>query len=210
MKDPNLKQIQKRAFQYWYQDGLVEIAFGLLCFLLAAYFYLQETYPKDSPLDFLIEIGFIVIILGSSFLVTRLVLILKNRLTFPRTGYIAFHPKPKKRGWIAGLVGMTIGGLVSVIVLQTPASLNWMTAITGIIFALVWLYVGLRLGLLRFQLIALSSGIIGVWLSLAHLGDTMGLGIFYGLIGLLMLISGGITLWFYLRSTSPAQEDSHE
>ena len=44
----NLDQTIKRTRQYWYVDGLAEIAFGGLCLLLGLYFFARAASPSRS------------------------------------------------------------------------------------------------------------------------------------------------------------------
>lgn len=147
--------------------------------------------------------------LGSGTLLTRLMNVAKARLTYPRTGYIAYQSKPRRTRWLSVLLGMCIGALLGFVVVRNFISLSMLPAVTGIAFAFVMLLFGLRTGLLRFPLIGFIALIIGGALSLVGIGDTLGLSIFYGSLGLTFVLSGACTLRSYLHSTTAPQESSH-
>jgi len=208
MKD-DLKKIQTRTTQYWFSDGLYELAFGALCLVLALYLLAQALLPKGTLLYSILVISFVLVMLGSGFLLTRLMNVFKARLTYPRTGYIAYPSKPRRTRWISVLLGMCIGALMGFVVVRNLISISLLPLVTGLVFAFVMLLVGLRTGLLRFPLIGFIALVIGGALSLAGIGDSLGLSIFYGSLGLTFALSGACTLRSYLHSTATPQESSN-
>jgi len=208
MKD-DLKKIQERTTQYWYSDGLYELAFGAFCLVLALYMLAQALLPKGTLLYNLLVISFVLLMLGSGFLLTRLMNVFKARLTYPRTGYIAYQRKPTRTRWISALLGMCIASLISFVVVRNLISLSMLPVVTGLVFAFVMLLVGLRTSLIRFSLIGFIALLIGGALSLAGIGDSLGLSIFYGSLGFTFVLSGVCTLRSYLHSTTSPQESSN-
>jgi hypothetical protein len=205
----DLKKIQERATQYWYSDGLYELAFGTLCLVLALYFLAQTFLPKDNVLYPILISSFVIFILGSGFLLARMINSVKARLTYPRTGYVAYQSKPRRTRWISFLLGMSIAAMMSILVVKDLISLSMLPAITGLVFALVMLLLGFRTGLARFPLIGLVALLIGGALSKLGIGDNLGLCVFYGCIGLTFVLSGSCTLRSYLKKTTPTLESSN-
>lgn len=83
-------QAERRAWSYWFADGLPNLLAGALCILLASVFLLLSGPRHNrSPL----EIAFVFVafgICGFVFIRFRQTLEwLKRRITYPRTGYIA-------------------------------------------------------------------------------------------------------------------------
>ena len=207
----DLKKTQLRAIQYWYIDGSFEFSFGGLCLLLGAYFYAQAAIPETS-VSALLNVGFIVIVPVGAFLVNRLTGKLKQRITYPRMGYLAYKHPPG--GWRRGLrMGGTLllagitGGIVAALVTHNPKIINWMPGMTAAIFALVLGLLGHRSALPRFYFLAILSLLGGLGLSWYHIGDIPGLAVYYIFSGLLLLFSGGLTLWQYLRH-NPIQPEA--
>jgi len=205
LKD-DLNNLMQRPVRYWYVDGLTEIGFGLICLVLAAYFFGQAFLPPDSMLFRLLDMGFLFVILGAGWGVGQLINIAKNRLTYPRTGYVAYPATKEYRRWLAGGLGILLGGLLSVL-FTGVLSLDWMPTLTGMILAAVITYMGFRIGQLRFFILAFVSLVIGVGLGLARIGNLTGLAVYYTLISLALVVSGALTLYSYIKKTSPPQGD---
>lgn len=197
-----VKQAQKRTFQYWYSDGLNEIGFGALMLLLGVYFFLEGSVAPGHPLRFILESGFVIVIVGGSVLVNKLVLAGKERITYRRTGFIDY-PRRRSRAWTRALLGVFIGGTIAALATYLTFSNvdvdRWLPAFFGIIVAAVFLYIGLRANVLRFLLLSLVSLAIGGGILLSGLSGSLGYGAFYLLAGLSVSLSGVAGLAHYLR-----------
>ncbi len=209
MKD-ELQQAQQRAMRYFYVDGMPEMAFGLICLLLGLCFYFEGILPKESILYKILDMSFVLIVIAGSLLVGRIIGYFKQRITYPRTGYVNYRKATGKArlfqiGFAAGLA-ILISVLVSILFTRAPESFAWMPAVTGIIFSAVMFFVGVRAGLLRYYLLSLLGILLGGGLSIAGIGDILGLGIFYLGMALVLLLTGGWVLISYLRHTGGPQE----
>lgn len=205
MMKTDLDKIQKRAIQYWYVDGLTEISFGLVCLILGLYFYIRAVLPEDSNFANLLDMGFVLFVVGGTLLVGRLQSYLKNRITYPRTGYIEYKRKKPAYQWIGRILAALIAVLAAALLASSPAALSWMPAISGFLFAAILLYLGFRTSLLRFYLISLGTLVAGVGLAFTRVENILGLGYFYFLVSILLFISGGITLYTYLKNTTASE-----
>jgi hypothetical protein len=203
----DFEELQKRTKRYWYTDGLHEIAFGFICLVLSLYFLAQVLLPEGSLLANLLTAGFVLLVLGSAFLTRWIVTTVKERLTYPRTGYVSYTKPGARQNWLAAILGMLFAILLVAFFTTHPASLAWMSAVSGLVFAAVWAALGYRLGLSRFYLLAGAALIFGAIPTLTDMQEILGLATFYGLIGLAMFVSGGLTLKSYLENTQPAAED---
>ena len=155
-----------RAVQYYYIDGVFEFTFSGLCLLLAAFFFIQAKIP-DGLVSTILMVSFVVIIPLGSIVISRLVNRFKEKITYPRTGYLAYQrPKGARMAVKVGLglgVSAILGGLVAVIITGSPQTLDWMPGLTAFVFAFVFAWLGYRTSLLRFLLIGfllLLSGIL--------------------------------------------------
>lgn len=203
----NFEQVKKRTRQYWFSDGFVEIINGAIFLLLGAYFYLQFSLPDGSIWLFLLQAGFVILLIGSIFLGRRVVNTLKIRFTYPRTGYIGFQPASKQNRWIAAGVALFMAILLVVLFNATPVSLNWLPAITGFVVAAFWLVSAARVGLLRFYILAVGSMLIGTGLSFANFEVLIGTAAYYSAMGALLMGSGGLTLTRYMRQSSDLEDN---
>jgi hypothetical protein len=207
--DP-LQNAQKRAMQYWYVDGTFEFSFGGICLILGVYFYTSHLLT-DSWMGGLMVVFFILVMLGGGWLVNRLVMRMKERITFPRTGYVSFvretRSKRGRRALLLGSVSGIIAALMTLLLANRPAGFDWMVTASGLLFGAVVTYLGFRTGATRFFVNAAISVALGVALGFANLPENLGLAVFYGLLGLALLILGGISLWQYLRQNPNVQSD---
>lgn len=212
--DP-LQNAQKRAFQYWYVDGTFEFSFGGLCLLLAAYFYAQFLLAGYRQVNLLVEMFmFLLVFAGGGLLINRLVMALKERITFPRTGYISFPRKTGSNRWgrvllIAGISAIVSAGM-ALLLSNRPIGFDWTVTASGLLFGVVVTYLGFRTGAARFFIHAALSVGLGLAFGFANLAENIGLTAFYGLLGLSMLVVGGFSLWMYLRQNPAPAEDSHD
>lgn len=206
MKD-QIDQTIQRTQQYWNIDGIPELIFGGVFMLLGIYFLVQTALPPESMLANLLNIAFVLIVIGGGFLGGRLINSLKTRLTYPRTGYVSYKRSRGKNRWIAGALAIIIAAAVSAFFILSPTYIAWIPGVTGILLSGFLVVIGYRLALLRFYGQAAISLILGVGISLSGMGNDPGLAIFYGLMGLIVTISGAITLHNYLQNYPPIQEE---
>ena len=199
------KVIQKTR-QYWFSDGIVEISIGALFLILGLYFYLQFLLPTGSLLLIGLQVGFVFLLVGAIYLSRSLVNKLKSRLTIPRTGYVSYKRASRTQRLVSIGIVCFIAGINVVLFLTTPLSLNWVPAITGLIVGSLWLISAFRVGLLRFYLQAILAYLLGVILSMSNLDIYLGLALFYGILGCVLLFSGGWTLAAYLHHHPPLEE----
>lgn len=206
--DP-IQNAQKRAFQYWYVDGTFEFSFGGLCLVLAAYFYAVSSFGNSWVAD-LMSVLFALIVIGSGFIIKKMVMTMKERITFPRTGYVSFARKndaSRKKRILLALVSGAIASMMVVVLLQLPSGLDWAVALTGLIFGGVLAYLGFRIGIQRFFVSAFISLVIGSAFGFASLPENFGFVGYYGLMGLVLLTIGGFALWQYLRQNPERTEE---
>ncbi len=205
MKNTIDRTIQ-RTQRYWYIDGLTEIYFGFISLLMGIYFYLQASLPQDSLLYQSLTISFVLIIIGGAALGNWAIRALKARITYPRTGFVAYPPRPKYRRWLLGGLSFLVAVLFTLLLTRLPKNLTWPPLLSGVVVGAVWLYIGVRLGLARFYLLAAFSLLAGFLLAVSGLDESLSLAVFYSLIALSMILSGGITFAVYLRSTRPVKD----
>jgi hypothetical protein len=208
MKDPT-EQLIRRTQTYWYSDGLAEIGFAFISLVLSFYFYGHATLAPGSLLYRILDVGFLLILLGAALLTRRIITFFKARLTYPRTGYVSYRqPNTFHR-----LSKMLLAMLIAAILVALFSSINntdtYMPAASGILIGAALAYFAYRYGPLRFYLLAALSSLIGAGLSLSGIGDIFGLSLYYGFMGLGLLLSGLLVLRDYLLKTQPP-DDSQE
>ena len=204
----NIEQIMQRTRAYWYEDGFAEIAVGGLFALVGGFVYLQSV-TAGTPLVAVISIGMTLLILGGSFLVKRVVNTLKERVTYPRTGYVAYDEKDRAGSGRWFIVGFAFVLAVATLIFRdwvSNAGLEAMSTVAGLLIAAIFGAMGASFRIRRFYIIAVAAVVIGAAASISGLGDVLGMAVFFAMIGMLVVISGVFALTQYLRAAGPPQE----
>lgn len=208
MKDPIQDTIQ-RTQRYWYADGLNEIATGLVILLLAFSYWLLQRVDTGSGNGLIVGIVQPIVILGGFLLSNRLVRVFKERITYPRTGYVTY-PRPKgKRRWKVALITGATAGILAAIISLTANRLGdeILPVITGAVIAVAIVYFAARIHLIRLYVLAGFTFIAGIGTALSGVQGLNSSAMFFGLMGASWVVSGLWALWNYLRSTQPAKDE---
>ena len=107
MNDP-IKEIQRQTQRYWYVDGLNEIGAGILIFLLGLLYLLEWLLSASSLQGLVTSIGQPVLFIVGLLVINWAVRRLKARLTYPRTGYVAYRRERGGRRVRAILLSMIL------------------------------------------------------------------------------------------------------
>ena len=203
--------VEKRVKRYWYTDGIAELAGGGMLLLLGVYFGGQEWLPEGSTLRGLLRASLALLLIGGVFATRWLVNAMKLRLTYPRTGYVEYPESAKNtapRRLLTGGIAAIVAALL-VVAGKWAGSFDWMTAFTGLIFALVFILLRARAGgMSRFYVLGIFCLVLGLGLSFSGLRLGYSLGMLYGLTGLAAMLSGGMTLGRYLHDNPMPAEQS--
>lgn len=203
MDHKDFKAVEKKTERYWFEDGFWEIGFGLVNILLAGFYLLAERLKPGAGWLLLIQM---IVIVGAFLGMGRLVKFLKERITYPRTGYVTYRkPATSARikrviltGLLAAAMGAIVGAAASVKLLQNTTAL-----VAAIMLAGALVYLGYRFGLARLYLLASLTVLLGFVFSLLALPDLLVTSGFFAGFGLLLIVSGGVTLWVYLAHSTP-------
>jgi hypothetical protein len=197
---------KRRAMQYWFNDGLGELLIGAIFLGLGLIFYGITVLSSRSPLAYLLGLGLIPLILGGFLFARRMLSALKERVTFPRTGYVSYLRPPRKQRYLLPVAILAILLLANLVNAAAPNPRDLSPLLDGLVLAALLLLIGQ--GLWRFFLLAGLSFLTGLGLYLLRLEGYPAHSAFYALAGLALLVSGGLTLWRYLYSTrSTVMED---
>lgn len=220
----NLEKAGLRVVQYNLVDGTTELFFAALFVLLTGILYVQAAAPRSIWVDLLAGPGLLVLFPGAAFLLDRAVRAFRERVTWPRSGYVARKPAPEaaprvRRAIYVGVPILVLAILILLAgyrpVLFPTAAAAWQESVPVFpaFFALVmgglWVIAAWKLRLPRFYLIALFTLAAGAGIFLARLSNLHGMVAFCAAMALILFISGLITLWTYLRrSKLPVEEHS--
>ena len=210
MMKNDIDKVIQRTHRYWYEDGLNEIATGCMFVSCGLFLLMMHSVPPGSLLAPVLAVSFTILVAFGGLFVSRAVKAIKNRVTFPRTGYVSYRrpeSNRRRRLIVAGL-GIALGMLC--IVLSKVHALAWLVSmpmVEGLIVGGILLYIGHRLGLARFYVLAFLSALIGVVVSLNRFDDALGSAAYFGEMGLVLTASGLFTLRAYLSQPQPLVEE---
>ena len=206
MKD-QIEHTIRRTRRYWNIDGLPELGFGLICLVLAVYFWVQSILPADSLPAQVLNISFILIVIGGSLGSNRLISILKKKFTYPRTGYVSYRRPSNSRRLLLGLTAGLVSALLVVVMYLADIKQFWLPVITAVIVSVVFAFVAYQGEASRYYFLALASLAFGALAALAGLKDLQGLAVYYGGMGLTQLLSGGIVFRNFLATNRLVEDD---
>ena len=225
-------------------DGTGEMLMGLMCLAFGLLSYLQSILPKDSIWSrnffcmLLFMYAVLVLVMGPGYWVGKIV---KQRITFPRTGYVAGHSLWRLMLAPKGASADAAPGVPTRKALwQTVLAIGLLSAIVAAGFAYWLAFEKRHLGAMTWPVGAGYVGYLGFWVPLYafwvwRMGPEhrwkwlvlllMGLGLLViGLVGpgnivegarpvmlfvgFMWVISGLVTLFLYLRHTSPAAAEA--
>ncbi len=207
MRDP-IREMARRPQRYWYSDGLTELAGGIVMLLLGIS-YLPNLYlPSAITSQWYVYVGRDIVLLLAVFVAKYVVVQVKKRLTYPRSGYVSYRGKSLSQWMETALmagIALTIG-LVFALVSFFAHNVDWLPLAAGTSLAVTLMLTAQRFRLARFYLLAIYISILGgvfSWMGLANPDQTMAL---FSLFSLGWLVSGTYALVDYLHHTKPVIE----
>jgi hypothetical protein len=198
-----VEQAPRRAVRYWFDDGLVELGTGLLFLLLSALFAVEGLAPAGSLLEGVSAFSLPALVIGGMIVLGLALRAVKERLTFPRTGYVAYPQPGPVRRVLAVVIGAGVSLAIVWLLAARPSLQLALGALQGAVLAVVFLALSLRTGLIRLAFpgfFALGGGLAATsW----GLGASLGSALAFGSAGVAALLSGAMVLARYVRTTSP-------
>jgi hypothetical protein len=199
----------RQTHRYWYDDGLSEIAGGVILVAIGLLFAFEAGLPPGSPLHSVSAFGLPLVVLVGGWLASRIVRAVKARVTYPRTGYVRYRTAGRKRSVAVAVTAAVAAALLVVWMLRSgaPARL-WIPALDGLAVGAMLLYLGYTLDLRRFLVLAGVSVVVGFLAATRVAGEIAGSAWYFGTMGLILAGVGGGVLWRYLRHTEPGPDGS--
>ena len=206
-------EVEQRVKRYWYSDGIAELSLGGMFLLLGIYFGLQGYFVESSRASMIMQIVLFVIVFAGIVGVQWVVNTLKARLTYPRTGYVEYRKGGQDMKQHRNVViGVALGLLAaSIILFDFFGSLDSMILGTGVMVGAVFIALrGKSTGVTRFYVVGVFSILLGAGLSLDKLPQEYNLALFYGLFGIVVMVSGWFVLLRYLRENPMPKDGDNE
>jgi hypothetical protein len=207
-----LSEIEQRLKRYWYSDGIAELSSGGMFVLLGVYFGIQGYLGENSSVSVLLQVGLVSLMIAGVISVSWLVNTLKNRLTYPRTGYVEYHLNEKdarQRRYAVMAVALIMLIVWTVLFkYRYIRGFDSMVLVTGILAGVVFFTLrGKSSRVKRFDVLGAFSMLLGIGLSLSGLSEVFRLALFFGSLGIALLLSGSLVLGYYLDQ-NPAPVDA--
>lgn len=197
-----------RTQRYWYRDGLEEISLGIICFLIGG----QSLATSKAAWFWPGTLIYLLLVVAFIIFVPRIKAAMRERITYPRSGYVDHGESSLRRGLRAMVLGFVIFGICVLTVrygdrvgLYPDRTIQWTPVVGGIAIAAVSVYVYVSQGLRRFLVVGAFAVILGIAVSIEW-PWRLATGLFVCGVGCAWLCSGGVTLWNYLR-TAPRSAD---
>ncbi len=200
----SINQIQKQTFRYYYEDGLVELAVGLLFAVIGLNTWAISSTTPGTTLSIAAWILLPILTIGGIFGVQRFVNNLKERLVYPRTGYIVYEAKPYRYRWL--VFGFALALAVSILVLPY----EWLTkgSVTGgALMGVILASIGAQVDLKRLIAIGALGLVLGLIFAFLPFTDNAGLAATISFTGMILILVGGMALRSYL-STNPLPDSN--
>jgi len=207
MKEKYIK-VQKKAIQYWFIDGLPELAAGLVGIFLAVLFLVwHQVFTWRWSLPVILVAAFAV-----SFGLRLIIQHIKARTTYPRTGYVSPFSGLESKWSVVILIAFSLVmlGLNYFLSTQGSQALLWSPGLAGLIFTFIFIWTGAMTKLKRFFILGIISLCIGLILFLLKLDYFQGVSILTGIVGVILLIQGYMVRKLYLSQSSQLDEPINE
>lgn len=196
-----LSEARIRTQRYWFRDGLEEITLGIIFLLMGGSNLVRGKAAWFVP----------VTLIFMAILVPRIKTALRERITYPRSGYADYG---ESRRWLRGALFLAVAlvSFVPIVLLVRYAQSagwdldRWLPTATGIAVGAVSVYVSVRQRLRRFLVVGLFSIVLGVAVSIAY-PPRLAIAVLSIAVGCAFLCSGGVTMRNYLR-TAPTSADA--
>lgn len=201
-----IDQTMKQTQRYWYEDGFQDMAFGGFVLAIALLFILQALTPLGSPLWLLWGIGVPVVVIGGSFIAGQVIKKLKERVTYPRTGYVTYiKPRGKSRWSRLALILIISAGVSAVIIFAENHWLN-VSVILGLVYMATFSFLAYRFEIARYALLALWCLTLGLALAPLALSLQLSGAIYHIGAGAAMVLAGWLTWRRYDQNAPKPQE----
>lgn len=205
-----IQQIIRKTQREWYADGIWEMGFGVAILLIALFYWVSDWLKLEQYLGLGLPVVQLLFFVAAFLGVRWFVAGLKERVAFPRTGYVVFRRLQPRLWWrriaLGAGVGIAVGGLQVIFVGEGSKSVAWV----GLVFALVMVFLSLRFGVGRFFLVGLATFGLGMGAAVFIPDEWAGMAALFTAFGVLNLISGLVSMFRFVRRYPVALEGQEE
>jgi hypothetical protein len=203
MQDIDLGQVRVRTWRNWMEDGIQELLGGAFMAIWGALELTPQPYYR-----YLVGLGIPLLGVGFAIWGRGLIVRVKERTSFPRTGY-AVARRPAAGRVVAALVltGALIYGLGWLgAVLRTAGWREPGARLVALVVAIAWIGMGLWYSFRRLLLYGLLALALGLGLPVTAISPGLWAGLFMLILGLAAMLGGSLALRRVLRRAAPPAE----
>ncbi len=193
--------IRKRTQQYWYIDGISEIGGGATLLFVGLFYLilelLQPSMLRAVLTGFLQPVIILALIFGCRYAVRKF----KEKITYPRSGFVQYRQRTSKRRWFVAVVSGSVAALttIGITLVSDWVRVAIVPVICGFFMSLLEFYIGSMIGVTRFYWLAGVPLLIGIIISVVGVSDQMAIAVLLGVTGLVWMVSGVVVLIAYLK-----------
>jgi hypothetical protein len=199
MDDP-LRQAEDRLQRYWNIDGLHEIGVALILALTALWVWASDLSDLPRAWKGAFSATFPILLCGGIAVEGVIVKAIRRRLTYPRAGFAEFRKPPRSKQVRTALIGLAVAAAIASGALVRLDLRRWSLALIGLGMAALQWQIGSRANLIRFRAVATLVVAVGIAISVANWPFEIGIVVYFAVAAAAFLISGGVTLWRFLRT----------
>jgi hypothetical protein len=207
----SIKNTVERTRQYWYIDGFSELLVGAIFVFLGLLNCASLIIRPSIGSAVIVGIGYPLVILGGILFGNKWVRSMKEKVTYPRTGYVKYiqpeSPSRKERMIKAMIIAFMVSIVINVVISRLDPF--WLVFGTGLIIAAFTVYMGVQIPLSRFYVTAGWIVVISLLAARLPYPDEIQMGILLAGTGIGWLIAGTSSLIAYLRN-NPLQNPEIE
>jgi hypothetical protein len=199
-----IDEVIQRTYRYFYEDGLVELTIGGLFLAIGILLQLWARVAIGSPFVLVLSLSLVLLVIGGGLIIKRLIGSIKERVTYPRTGYVSYHQRqPSKGRWLIIAVALVLVVLSGIL----PEWFSRMAVFEGLLLLVVLGFLGYRIGVRRFYLVGIIAAILGLCAALLIPEDLFGSSVTFGGTGIALLLSGALALRAFLQEHPEVREN---
>lgn len=199
IQDP-LQHALDRSQRYWISDGIPEIVMGGFWLIWGSVVLLPTLFPKRAPAR-LMQVLLIVAMSAAGLLMKRLIHGWKERVTFPRTGYIELRQPSTLLRYGVPVLAFVIAVAFAVLVRFSDRSvLEWMPLGLGLLLAIGMLQASWKMRTVRLAVFSVVVAAVAIAVSVLRLQEDRSIALTLLTAGLACVADGLLVLRSYKRA----------
>lgn len=204
----NINEVIRNTRRYWYVDGLSEISGGVLIALIALTYYLSYQVENIATRSLLLGFGQPAVIILGTVLARKVIAYLKEKITYPRTGYLSFKQQKGNKRVRRVLMVIILAVITSVLVTFFLKAFpdRYLPLLTAVLLGVFTLYLGYQNAVPRFFVVSVLTIVWGGFLTWFYPDFVLIFPLLFAGIGIIWIIAGLWTFIRYMQQTEPAEE----